>query len=132
MLILTPLPDDLWESLKVKIKGKEDSDSKPLGGRPKSNDRYILAGIVYRMEHDISWKELPPRFGKRSTIHSRYRQWMQDGTLKSCKNIILQYYWDNFGIELDWQILEGKRVKRKSKDLNDTEEVEMSEEIEEE
>ncbi|TGL59518.1 transposase [Leptospira sarikeiensis] len=129
MLIMTPLPDDLWESVKVKIKGKQAANSNPLGGRPKSNDRHILAGIVYRMEHGISWKDLPARFGKRSTIHSRYKKWLLDGTLEACKTTILQYYLDRFQIELNWNVLEGERVKRRIKKLDDFEEDEIPDTI---
>lgn len=117
---LQPLPEDLWNSLRPIFEKQKSTNRYEFGGRPKQSNRIILAAIVCRVEYGVSWEKLPKRYGKESTIRSRYKQWVQDGTLKACKNAISNYYMEKYGIELDWGILDGKRkdLKPEKKELD--------------
>ena len=49
-------------------------------GRPRSNDRMILNGIIYVL---ISrWSEMPKRYGFKSTANRRLQNWQQKGIWK--------------------------------------------------
>ena len=49
-------------------------------GRPRTDARRVLGGIVWLMRRGRSWREIPPGFGPWATLASRYRRWQQDGT----------------------------------------------------
>ena len=49
-------------------------------GRPRTEARRVLGGIVWLMRRGRAWREIPPGFGPWATVASRYRLWQQDGT----------------------------------------------------
>ena len=51
-------------------------------GRPRSNDRMILNGIIYVLISGCRWGEMPKRYGDDSTANLRLRKWQQKGIWK--------------------------------------------------
>jgi len=51
-------------------------------GRPRSNDRMILNGIIYVLISGCRWSEMPKRYGDDSTANLRLRKWQQKGIWK--------------------------------------------------
>lgn len=41
----------------------------------------MLNGIFWMLHTGAQWRELPERYGKRSTVHDRFTRWNKDGTL---------------------------------------------------
>jgi hypothetical protein len=41
----------------------------PLRGRKRSDDRRTLNGILYVLQTDCSWRNLPRRYGSYETVH---------------------------------------------------------------
>ncbi len=56
---------------------------KPAGtGRPHSNDRMILDGIICVLASGYGWSEMPKTCGDGSTANPRLRRWQEFGTWK--------------------------------------------------
>ena len=49
------------------------------GGRPSIDHRQIINGILWILRTGAPWEDLPERYGKRSTVSSRYYRWKQQG-----------------------------------------------------
>lgn len=49
-------------------------------GRPRANDRLVLAAVLWVLRSGRSWAKLPRRYGHHVTAWRRYRRWREDGT----------------------------------------------------
>jgi transposase len=49
-------------------------------GRPRCDDRMILNGIVWKFRSGVAWRDVPERYGRWATLHTRFRRWARDGT----------------------------------------------------
>src|SRR5918993_926273 len=52
---------------------------RPAVGRPNSDHRPVLNGILWRLKTGAPWRDLPERYGKWETVYSRFRRWQQAG-----------------------------------------------------
>lgn len=52
-------------------------------GRPRADLREVTNGILYLVRTGCQWRLLPKCFPPRSTVHTWYRRWRLDGTLKA-------------------------------------------------
>ena len=68
-------------------------------GRPRSNDRVTINGIMFVLVTGCRWREMPEKYGSKSTAHRRLQNWQQrkvwknilSGAIKSaCKSGNLQ------------------------------------------
>jgi transposase len=72
--------DEQWERIK---------DMLPLErtgkvGRPcGTSNRNVLNGALWIGHTGAQWKELPPRYGKKSTVHERFKSWKDKGILEN-------------------------------------------------
>src|ERR687898_1282046 len=48
-------------------------------GRPRADDRRTLNGILWILRFGARWKDLPPKYGSRSTCHRRLQEWQEQG-----------------------------------------------------
>jgi hypothetical protein len=69
------LSDDQWDQVKHYL------PPQPLRGRKRSDDRRTLNGILYVLQTDCSWRNIPRRYGSYETVHRRLRQWSGEGVL---------------------------------------------------
>ena len=83
----------------------------PGRGRPRSDDRLIVEGIVWRLATGVPWRDLPERFGPWRTVYSRFRRWEQAGVWERVL-AARQAEADPAG-DLDWalHLLDGTTVR---------------------
>lgn len=69
------LTDDQWALI-------ADYLPAPTGrrGRPFSDPRQMIEGIIYRYRTGIAWRDLPETFGKWQTVWTWHRRLAGDGT----------------------------------------------------
>ena len=69
------LTDDQWALI-------ADYLPAPTGkrGRPFSDPRQMIEGIIYRYRTGIAWRDLPETFGKWQTVWTWHRRLASDGT----------------------------------------------------
>ena len=46
-----------------------------LHGAPYVDDRRVISGIIYVIEHGLPWKDVPQAYGPRETPYSRFVRW---------------------------------------------------------
>lgn len=56
-----------------------DAPRYPRGGRPPADKRLVLQGIFWVLDNGAKWKDLPARFGSKSTVHRWFYKWVQAG-----------------------------------------------------
>lgn len=83
----------------------------PGRGRPRSDDRLIVEGILWRLATGVPWRDLPERFGSWKTVYSRFRRWEQAGVWERVL-AALHTEADAAG-DLDWALhfLDGTTVR---------------------
>lgn len=68
------LTDQEWERLAPLLPPQSRKGGKqPLPHRP------LVNGILWRARTGAPWRDIPERYGKWNTIHSRFRRWVQAG-----------------------------------------------------
>lgn len=53
------------------------------GGRPEADRRKTLEGIFWMLDNGAKWKDLPRRFGSKSTVHRWFQIWTQAGVFET-------------------------------------------------
>ncbi len=60
-----------------------DSPKSPLGGRPTANKRKVVRGIFWMLDNGAKWKDLPRKFGSKSTVHRWFQKWVTEGVFEN-------------------------------------------------
>ena len=77
------ITDAHWERIKDML--PLERTGKP--GRPcKTTNRNVLDGALWMNHTSAQWKELPPKYGKKSTVHGRLKAWKDAGILEAVFN----------------------------------------------
>jgi len=73
------IEDEDWERIKDMLPAEKTG--KP--GRPcKTTNRRVLNGALWINHTGSQWSELPERYGKKSTVHERFKSWKDKGILE--------------------------------------------------
>jgi transposase len=62
------LGDEQWEQITPLLPQHQRR------GRPRADDRRTMNGILWVPRSGARWKDLPPKYGRRSTCHRRLRE----------------------------------------------------------
>ena len=54
-----------------------------LGGRPCADKRRVIRGIFWILDNGAKWKDLPRRFGAKSTVHRWFQTWVRNGVFEN-------------------------------------------------
>lgn len=92
--------DELWEAIRPLL---PPEPPKPKGGRPRTDDRAALTGIIFVLKSGIPWEMLPQEMGCGCgmTCRRRLRDWQEAGVWDS----LYQKLKDRLGEadEIDWE-----------------------------
>lgn len=56
---------------------------RPKGGRPRTDRRQAIRGIFWILDNGAKWKDLPPEFGSKSSLHRAFKRWVEMGAFES-------------------------------------------------
>jgi len=91
------LTNEQWERLQQFL-----PPQKPRTGRPALDHRTVLNGILWVLRTGAPWRDLPERYGKWTTVYSRFQRWRKAGVwdriLKDVQTLV-----DQDG-NVDWEI----------------------------
>jgi transposase len=73
------LTDEQWAILKTYLPPAPGRADKR--GRPWSDPRKMLNGILWILRTGAPWEDLPSRYGPSSTVHDRFQIWRHVGVL---------------------------------------------------
>jgi putative transposase len=101
------IPDDLWEDTVLPV--LRELDPEPRTGRPRTDPRRALDGILYRLRSGVQWNQLPKCFGDDSSVHRTFQRWVERGVLRRIWGILVQHCHD-LGL-VEWQSADCSMVK---------------------
>jgi hypothetical protein len=53
-----------------------------VDSEPSAEKRRTLRGIFWMLDNGAKWKDLPRRFGTKSTVHRWFQKWTTDGVFE--------------------------------------------------
>lgn len=74
------ITDDQWRLIAPML--PENRPRKDPRGRPLSNTRAVLNGVLWVLCSGSSWASLPRNFPPYQTCHRRFKAWHEDGALE--------------------------------------------------
>ena len=86
-------------------------------GPARQDDRRILNGIFYILRTGAPWRDLPERYGPRTTVYNRYNRWGQRGIWKGIFDALAKERKDSL-IFIDSSIVKAHRAAAGSKKGN--------------
>jgi len=94
------VPDELWERFEKILKERY-----PVArtGRPRTDLRRVLNGVIHRLRSGCQWNHLPEKFGDDSTIHRWFQRWVRDGVLEELWAVLLGECEELGGVDWRWQ-----------------------------
>lgn len=84
LLGVPALTDEQWERVRPLL-----PPQKPQTGRPASDHRLMVEGMLWVVRTGSSWRELPERFGPWATVASRYHRWLKEGLWARIVQVLL-------------------------------------------
>ena len=102
-------PDALW-NLIAPILGPEKQPG--TVGRPSPPHRVLFDAMIFVLRSGCPWQAIPrTAYAPGSTVHGRFRQWVQQGVFLRAWQTLLPYYDTQVGIAWKWQALDGVITK---------------------
>jgi len=83
-------------------------------GPQRKSDRKILNGIFYILRTGAPWRDLPDRYGPRTTVYNRYVRWGERGVWKGIFDALARQCEDSL-IFIDSSIVKAHRAASGSK-----------------
>ena len=68
------LTDEQWKQIEPLLPPQQ-----PDTGRPRTDHRQIINGILWILGTGAPWRDLPERYGPWQTVYGRFNQWREDG-----------------------------------------------------
>src|SRR6185295_4351795 len=82
-------------------------------GRPWSDRRPVLNGVVWILRTGAPWKDLPGRYGPHQTVHRRFQNWVRSGVLERILLALAAHLQDAGGLDLSECLVDGTFVPAK-------------------
>ena len=95
------LTDEQWASI-------EDLFPEPAStGRPPSDPRTVLNGMIWLNNTGAKWRDLPRDFGNWRTVYGWFDRWNGDGTLQKVVDRLTHRMIENGGLAEDLWCIDG-------------------------
>lgn len=75
------LTDEQWAAVEPLIPAAQRRADRR--GRPWRDAREVLGGMLWALRNNAHWRDLPARFPPHQTCRRRFRQWLDDGTMRA-------------------------------------------------
>lgn len=98
-------PDDLWTQVIAPV--IDALDPPKVTGRPRTDPRKALDGIIYHLRTGCQWNHLPRQFGDDSSVHRTFQRWVATGVLAEVWSVLVGHC-DGLGdVDYAWQSADG-------------------------
>jgi putative transposase len=101
--------DELWAIIEPIL--CEDCPPPKNPGRPRTDWRRCLNGIIFRMRTGCQWNRLPKVFGDDSTVHRWFQRWNRNGVMKRIWAELVSQCDELEGVDWEWQSADGSMGK---------------------
>ena len=82
-------------------------------GRPWSDPRLVLNGVLWILRTGAPWKDLPPRYGPYQTAHRRFQNWVRSGVMERLLLTLAEHLKEAGGLDLKECFVDGTFVPAK-------------------
>lgn len=100
------LTNKQWEQLKPVL-----PPQKPHTGRPALDHRTVMNGILWVLRTGAPWRDLPERYGKWTTIYSRFQRWRKQGVWDRILSELQTIRSRNKQIDWEIHLIDGSVVR---------------------
>jgi putative transposase len=76
-------------------------------GRPRTDPRKALDGIIYHLRTGCQWNALPKEFGDDSSVHRTFQRWVNKGVLKEVWSVLVGHCQGLGDVDYTWQSADG-------------------------
>ena len=102
------IPDELWARIEPILAAHYPP---ARTGRPRTDPRRVMNGIIYRMRSGAQWNQLPPEFGDDSTVHRWFQAFVDDGVLEEIWAMLLAECGALGDLDWTWRAVDGMMGK---------------------
>lgn len=81
---LHDINDEVWALLEPHMPGRRGQ-----WGRIAKDNRQFVNGVFWILRTGAPWRDLPPRYGKWSTVYQRFRRWRDRGIWEKLLEILV-------------------------------------------
>lgn len=82
-------------------------------GRPWAESRTLLNGMLWVLRTGAQWKDLPSRYGSKSTCHRRFQQWVEAGVFEQILSTLAADLKERGELDLSECFIDGTFVSAK-------------------
>ncbi|WP_048050998.1 transposase [Methanosarcina soligelidi] len=107
------IDDILWESIEPYLPPQKS----PIG-RPRANMRKLINGILYVVMTGCTWKDVPHRYGSKSTVHRFHLYLCEHGIYQEIFNELLNKGYDLKKIDLSHCFTDTKDIRAKKGEIS--------------
>ena len=101
------ISDAQWREIEPILRPSKRS---VLGGRPRTNDRQVINGIIWVLLNGTQWSELPPTMGAYVTCWRRYTEWVKKGTWDKIWTVLFKTMEKKHKMEWSMALWEGNFI----------------------
>ena len=107
------MTDDQWKVVEAIL--PEDPVRDDGRGRPWSDRRKVLNGVLWILRTGAPWQDLPPRYGPYQTAHRRFQNWVRSGVIEKILLTLAQHLKDAGELDLKECFVDGTFVPAKKR-----------------
>ena len=82
-------------------------------GRPWSDRRKVLNGVLWILRTGAPWPDLPTRYGSFQTAHRRFQNWVKSGVMEALLLTLAEHLREAGGLDLKECFVDGTFVPAK-------------------
>lgn len=105
------LTDEQWKVVETIL--PEDPVREDRRGRPWSDRRKVLNGLLWILRTGAPWPDLPVRYGPFQTAHRRFQNWVKSGVMEKLLQTLAKHLQQAGGLDLQECFVDGTFVPAK-------------------
>jgi putative transposase len=98
-------PDDLWTQVVAPVLDALDPPKRT--GRPRTDQRKALDGVIYHLRTGCQWNHLPGEFGDDASVHRTFQRWVAAGVLAEVWAVLVGHCEGLGDVDYAWQSADG-------------------------
>jgi transposase len=79
------LTDAQWRLIAELLPGKSDDP-----GRTAADNRLFVNAVLWVLRSGAHWHDLPPRYGKWKSVHTRFARWAKNGVWERMFEVLIK------------------------------------------
>ena len=107
------LRDEQWKAIEPHLPEGERTGPGPQGGRPFSDARAVINGVLWVLRTGAPWADLPRRYPPYQTCHRRIQEWIKDGMLERLLRTLAEDLRDRGKVDLTEAYIDGSHAGAK-------------------